>query len=616
MTEPKAYSVSIGYRAYNLNKSGYPVRPSIYAGMEVAFGAASCSEHPESTTASLSLWVPKTHTEYLPKLDEEVYVRGTFGGTKISTVFAGTVDRVTLFDDHKPAETYDPTQYYGNKVLDINDSLLGHWIVTGDVSLTHTATSIDNGILTITLDDRIVNAYGYHHSTHITLQNLQKFSIPADRDLSVETGIVGATGVVTMYFYNSIGNLLSGKTVDVNTINTVTPPAGATKMAIGDWSIDAKAGYPILKVGPFIVRDPSTATPAPESVPGYRVLVQCSDAVAQAGRLRIGDTPWDSTTAMLRFGRISELAKPAGVKFGGTYGLTVSRGYAELEDVYVRARDVDSVNALEVYQGTAMSGGMTVGSISNVVGPNYRLLMPRVLDKDTNGAFIEEVTNPNNSRPIPAIPVNAIVDDSFSLDTTETINQVKLEYFVRKGTVWSSEPEAVSETNMTISASDAKYAPVTRTLKVENQVNDPYSSLQAPKLDAVNSVMVKATALLAAQSVPRWRLSNGCDIVLKNLPDSEGLIQIIDEETRFGQLIRIDNGPSEIEQYQRIRGGTIVLGANPSLSFQLEPVDYSAPLALTKDAATFDATTASITYADLKKNLGLKINDLRSIGAR
>lgn len=622
MVALKAHSVTIGGRAYNPDKSGYPIRPTAFGGVEVSFGAPSCIEHPEATKANLSLWVPKTNVEYLPKLDEEVVVTARFeGDPRPSTIFSGNVESVMLEDDHKPAEVYDPSVYYGTKVFDLNNTTVAAWTVYGESPSVHTATALTDGILTILMDE--YTEYDEQEEAYLYVRNTEKQPVQQNKQYSVEATATGIRGEIHIWFYDTSGTFIDGRTVSANSISTITTPANATQMAFGYADLWVPEGSPQVFIGPFVVRDPATATPAPASVPGYRVNIQCSDAVAAAGRLRIGTEPWASTILTKRLSDIAQLAQPSGVKFldpylgDNLYGVPTNRGGDEMLGITVRARDVDSVSALEVYQNTTMSGGNTVGSINNRVTPNFKLLMPRVLDKDATGvAIIEEVTSKYTDQPIPVIPVGAIVDDTFTLDTTETISQVKLEYFVRKGTGWTSEHLAIAEANMTLDTKANKFAaPVTRGLKTESQVEDPYSSLQAPKMDSANSVIIKARGLLAGQSVPRWRLSNGLSIVLKELPYMTGLQDLIDETGRFGQLVRIDGVPEHIESYQRIRAGRIVLGEQASLDFELEPVDYSAPTALTRNTAFADGSTAVIKIGDLQ-NSGITSNDLRSIGAR
>lgn len=663
-------SVEIGGRSYNKDKSGYPVMPTVFSGVEINFGASSCIEHPEPTSSTLSLWVPKTHENHVPALGESVHVVGGIG-SQSSTLFKGSVEDVKLHDDHKPAATplSTRTNLITNPSAEVNFNGYSAELGTGGAierSLRSDGGKVGSSyVRTVwTTGNTGGNAGPAYFQSGFSGTTSEKYSV----SVWVRSNKTRTVALELTLLNSGVGNTWAGYTpvtLSANVwtqlkIENVTPSAAfneayiwayadaANKFATDDYmDLDGLILEKATTAGTYFdgntqdtlsaetisvsqwdgVAHASTTTQSVYALNsesgGYRINVVAADAVAAAGRLRIGTTPWDSTILTKRLSDIAQLAQPSGVEFhdpylgDNLYGVPADRGGDEMLGIIVRARDVDSISALEIYQDTSMSAGITVGSIDNIVGPNYKLLMPRVLDRDVNGvAIIEEVSSKYTERPIPAIPVGAIVDDTFTLDTTETVNQVKLDYFVRKGTAWTSEHLAVSEANMTLSTEANKFAaPVTRGLKTETQVEDPYSSLQPPKMDSANSITIKARGLLAAQSIPRWRLSSGMSLVLKELVDNGGLQDLIEEAGRFGQLIRIDGAPERVESYQRIRAGRIVLGEKPSLDFELEPVDYSAPTVLTRNTAFYDGTTKAITLGAFQ-NSGITINDLRSIGAR
>jgi hypothetical protein len=126
-------------------------------------------------------------------------------------------------------------------------------------------------------------------------------------------------------------------------------------------------------------------------------------------------------------------------------------------------------------------------------------------------------------------------------------------------------------------------------------------------------MVTKGNLLLAGQSKAQWRLSDSLKLVLKEIPFDSVVNFLLDEFYRFGALIRIDNGPSFVPQYMRVRGGRIVLGKEQALELELEPVEYSAPIPLS--GATLKADYAAANYR-IRNFKTLTSNDLRTIGAR
>lgn len=630
MVNLKAESVTIGNKGFNSTKAGYPAFPTVYSGIEINFGADSCLEHPEASTATLSLWVPKTHESFIPKLGDEVKITASIGASSKAGVFTGSVDEVKLWDNRKSLTGFDPEPFRGPTVFNTVSAVAADWQLSYNYSKTETravpsankAVGAD-GTLTVTLpDDAVTDSSG---SFLVTGECTKRFVMPSNADISVD--IQSSDFETEQFRISSYNAAVSGTLVnsteymalsDIRILHTAT---GTYWGKMGSISLHSKSRT--FSIGPLVVRNRSLATKDdPKDFPGWRVNISASDAVAAAGRLRLGDVPWPSEGGMARLSRIATLANPSGVEFfdpgytlaDGVYTMPENSGEDVMANVLVRARDVDSVNALEVYQNTAMSAGLTVGSVDNKVTTNNALLLPQVLNKSVSAAYVEELTSEYTGRPVPVIPSDAIVDSSFTLDATETVNQVKIEYFVREGSLWTSEYLAVSEQTMTKDAlKDSFSTPVARTLSTENQVNTPFSPAPPNMLDTVNAVWVRAKAALSAQSVPHWKLTESLSIILRELPDSAGLLDLIEESGRFGQLIRIDGVPEQIGRYQRIRGGRILFAENPELEFEIEPVDYSGPTPLSKNTAYADTITRTVKVRDMKT---ISAKDLRSIGAR
>ncbi len=630
MVNLKAERVTIGNKGFNSTKAGYPSFPTVYSGIEINFGAESCLEHPEASTATLSLWVPKTHEAFLPKLGDEVKILASIGASSKAGVFTGSVDQVKLWDNRETLSGFDPEPFRGPIVFNTSSAVASDWQLSYNYSKTQTRAVPEankavgaDGTLTVTLpDDAVADSTG---SFLVTGECIKRFVMPSNADISID---VQSSDFETEQFrISSYNAAVSGTLVNstdymaLSEIQILHTATGTFWGKLGSISLHSKSRT--FSIGPLVIRNRSLATKDdPEGFPGWRVNISCSDAVAAAGRLRLGDAPWPSEQGMARLSRIATLANPSGVEFfdpgytlaDGLYTMPENSGEDVMNNVLVRARDVDSVNALEVYQNTAMSAGLTVGSVDNKVTTNNALLLPQVLNKSASGAYVEELTSAYTGRPVPVVPSDAIVDSSFTLDATETVNQVKIEYFVRSGSLWTSEYLAVAEQTMTKDALKDSYStPVARTLKTENQVNTPYSPAPPNMLDTVNAVWVRAKAALSAQSVPQWRLTDNLSIIVRELPDNAGLVDLIEESGRFGQLIRIDAVPEQIGRYQRIKGGRILFSENPELEFEIEPVDYSGPTPLSGNTAYADTITRTIRISDMDT---ISAKDLRSIGAR
>ncbi len=90
--------VIIDGKTWRGDKGNYPYEPVIYSGVKISFGGDSCSDHPEPSTASLSMWLPKDHASWLPKLGQSVKVEVKSPGRYelYYSFFYGVIDSVKL----------------------------------------------------------------------------------------------------------------------------------------------------------------------------------------------------------------------------------------------------------------------------------------------------------------------------------------------------------------------------------------------------------------------------------------------------------------------------------------------------------------------------------------
>jgi hypothetical protein len=198
-----------------------------------------------------------------------------------------------------------------------------------------------------------------------------------------------------------------------------------------------------------------------------------------------------------------------------------------------------------------------------------------------------------------------IVDDTYQLDSSKVINEIKIEMKKRvlAGTI--SDADQV----FTDQPGKIKTTPQTRSIETDwcSQVinlTDPI-----PTSTMVN----KGRLLLAAQSLAQWRLSSGVTPVFKVIAPNLELDNLVDEATRFGALIKITDPPAMAPSFVRVHAGEITINgvSDTDVSLEVEPVEYSAPTPLSKNSS--DSITRSMR---IKNFHTLTSNDLRAIGAR
>lgn len=808
--------VSIGERNFNKDKSGYPLVPTVFSGVDVTWGSNSCIEHPEPSRALLSLWVPKTHEDWIPELGEIVGVAAAMvaGGDLVSpsnlTIFSGKIESVKVSDDHETA----PAPLYAGFRNMVN---LTNWAVAWSLSsggtytdITSQTTITDGQTLNIPFLNATTTTHYFKVTTPkipVTPDKVHAISWDSNKMSGVLTQGVGVNDLTIVFrYYNSSNTLISTSSSVVGLSHqTFTPPTGTATvtMEFVESAIGGPSSSPFT-LGSFIL----VSDVAPKA--GYVVNVVAADALAEAARLRLYDTPWPFEAALNRQARIGNLATKSGVNFATSF--PPSQGYFESLNTTVIPRDVDSYPALEAYQRTTMAAGHTVLSAANKVQPSEILLLPQVIgsyqppsgvvysartttapymvhDMTTNGiltrtnhAMYASTDGPNGDysdvfyrlpgtggvcatstfvggsarrgnsytritwttgatggtqnvsyrqggisgasgsavsggmwikssvsravkiqvnlysgtigAPVAAgtltaaantnlvadqwtwlslnnavattaytiaevaivpqtnmltgeyfnidgvliekgatagtyfdcfslastadlvpeeranlavVDASAIEDDVFEIDTSKVINEIKVEM---KRVYSLDGVTQVVDNDQTYRDDSAamKTTPQTRSIATDWAVGSLIPD------DTGTSIMAaKGKLLLIGQKTPTWRLSNSMTLVLDNVVTQTVLQDLLKEATRFGKLLKITNAPSFVSPYVRIRGGRIVLGDNPTVEFDLEPVEYSAPLPLSGISLRGDYAASNYTFANAKT---LTFNDLRTIGAR
>jgi hypothetical protein len=210
---------------------------------------------------------------------------------------------------------------------------------------------------------------------------------------------------------------------------------------------------------------------------------------------------------------------------------------------------------------------------------------------------------------VPAFDASAIVDDVFEIDTSKVVNDIKVEFKTAVGAYTATFEYVDNDQVFTDEEGSRKTTPQSRSIDTDWAMREVDMELGIP-----TSVMVtKGQLLLHGQSEPQWRMSNALSLVLSKVPAQEAIYSLLKEDTRFGSLLKITNGPELVFPYMRVRGGKIVLGEEPVLEFDLEPVEYSAPIPLS--GATLAADYVASNYR-IKNFKTLTAHDLRTIGVR
>ncbi|WP_144659052.1 hypothetical protein [Paenarthrobacter nicotinovorans] len=329
------------------------------------------------------------------------------------------------------------------------------------------------------------------------------------------------------------------------------------------------------------------------AVGGYKLNVMASDALAEAGKLRLSAEPWLWESVSSRTQRINDASSDYGVQF------KVDNS-PDAKAVSVGRRDVDSLPALEAYQKTVMAMGKPAIAVDGVVQASPDLKLPKVLllDAGTDDVKPSEITG------VPDLSAGAIVDVPFVKSSTTLVNQVKVSY--REALTPGGE-EIEYEFVRSDQYSVRKNSPQERSL--ESDMAWAVSVGFTP----AGPLVTKAENIIASQGSPQWTVNETLSLVLKNITYTPAFDLLYTEEFRFGQLIKISGAPGLLPQFLRVRGGSLTLGAEQSLELEVEPVEYSAPPALTRNSLAADPVASAYKVSQFKT---MTSQDLRAIGAR
>jgi hypothetical protein len=645
------HEVTIGGRSYNKGKSGYPALPTVFSGVEVTWGAPSCIEHPEPSRAVISLWVPKTHESFIPTLGEVVSVKagvvepwGAGNGQYAASVFAGKVESVKIKDDHKPNGGYRINVVAADALaeaarLRLSDS---PWPF-------ETAASRQTRIAELASKNGVVFQpgntieQGFTEAVYTDVRPRDVDSFPALEAFQRTTMAAGHTVIssgnvvqpsvklklpqvlsadtsasTTKYAFDASG---AGRhTMTVNGVLTRTnwaSNASGDDSTLGYFAIAGTGGtatlgnYFVQKHGRFAVGAEWTAS----ATGGYQSFGYQQASVTGASASRVSAGIWvRSTVAKSVKMNLILLSGPTPTQVGTKQSAIVSLA----KDTWTWIK-VDGATATAAYDRI----DVRIEPQSNMLA-GERLHIDGVLIEKTAtaGTYFDRYTLDSLANIVPTetsslvhIDSSAIVDDVFELDTTKVVNEIKIDMTRFIGSVgepgWEQKDSANPEFDQifTDEVGTRKTTPQTRSIVTDWAIRDAYLDDLLP-----NSVMVtKGKLLLSGQSKAQWRLSQAMSLVLRELPAQESINNLIHEVSRFGSLIAIDNGPALLPKYMRVRGGRIVLGEETQIELELEPVEYSAPVPLTKNSLNGDPIASYFKIQNFKT---LSANDLRTIGAR
>lgn len=641
MVSIQSTSVVIGGHTFNLNKADYPSRPTAMSGVDITWGAGSCIEHTEPTRATLNLWIPYSFQNWLPALGDAVTITANLSGT--ASLFVGKAETVTARDDH--SKGYRVKVVAGDVISETAKLRLADkpWpYETGQSRYYRTRDLLQAS--NVSFVEPTSPQYLDLFNLKVTPRDVDAFNaLEAVQRLAMAAGtVVNATGgklkfadplklpvvLLKADSQSSIKYAWTGTTENSRSIQTtagvekrrnyISNPNAAVNY--NGYSYDAGTGGTtslFLQGQTFL---PGTGLEARRGS-NYTQLWWQTGSTGGAGGVKVTEsisgTSGDKFSGglWLRHNKAG-MSLSVTVTFlnGSTAVGTKSASYSTSYLGWYFYK-IDGATATGPYNSVRIDaliqGAITTGTTQHVDGV--------LLEKSaTAGDFFDgntldaatdvrtgEVPNADGSA-LPVIPASAIEDDAFQLDHANTVNQIKVEYFATSEVLPNTAPAFSDATLSLVNPESAKQVPQQRSLQSDfawNQQNGTQPS---------GVLFSRARVLLAAQSIPKWRLASTVSIVLKELDSQPGLRLLLDESTRFGQLIKITGVPM-IDQYQRVRGGRIVLGTEPVLELEIEPVDYSAPLSLTRSSLIADPVASTYNLRNFKT---LTPNDLRSIGAR
>jgi hypothetical protein len=643
--------VVINGQYFNVFKDNYPVQPTVMGGVSISFGADSCIEHPEPTRASLPLWIPKTHLTYIPSLGQTVTINLTradpLPAPFVSTpVFNGRIESIELEDDHDPAGGYKlrvvaadtlaqaakerlsdipwPYETVANRL-----SRIAVLASNSGVQFAPTSTNGDYALESTSLDSQVTPR---DTDSFPALEAFQRAAMAIGATVGSIGGVVRPnnklelpavldfdyTGVTKLYWWSSTPHAsrtdykISGVT---NRTNWATNPSGVSST---NYSIVAgTGGAGTIASGstgnPYFFKGGSAnhvitatwTTAATGGNPGIKYRENTTAAGATGSKISAGVwvlTPVIGRSAKLQVnlwsgasirgtGLSAAVSLTAGVWTWLNMDNVTATGAFDDVEVIVQLQSGTSINEYLIMDGVLIEKTTAVGTY---------------FDGDTKDVSVNIIAAENSD--VIEIDSSEIVDDTYQLDTSKVINEIKVE---AKKLVGTTTP-VLQDADQVFSDQIGKIKTTPQSRSIESDwcqqvvlATDPFST--------ASILMTKGKLLLAGQSLTQWRLSSGITPVFKIMaPDTE-LDNLINESTRFGALIKIANAPAFAPQFVRVHAGTITINGeyDTEVSLEVEPVEYSAPTPLTKNSS--DSIARSMRFKNFHT---LTARQLRAIGAR
>ena len=301
--------VMIDGRTYRTDKASYPFFPTVMSGVDIQWGASSCIEHPDPSRAQLSLWIPKTHEGWLPELGDVVTVSGLYNDSPTSTnfvsMFAGKIESVKLQDDHKalPASSTP----YTNTAFTVTG-----WTFFYDTDSTPPGTDITSSVTLI--DGNTFNVPVTPDAVPNWLTaTTPKFDVVAGGAYAFTWTTNNTAGCQDVHATSTqpVRSSQARQNYSLKNRFDFTPPAGAVKVIVEFVAIMNSNYSPSFTIGKFFFE---SFAPGTEKPSGYKVAIVAADALAEAARLRLSDSPWLFESVHSRQQRIESRAD-SGVEF-------------------------------------------------------------------------------------------------------------------------------------------------------------------------------------------------------------------------------------------------------------------------------------------------------------
>lgn len=588
--------------------------PTAFSPFTTNYGADSCSDHPAPSTASGRVFIPSYHSWFYPDLNDAVSLKTIINGVD-TAVGRWLVDSLTIND--VPGDGYNPGLFPNSRNMQNTTGWAFSWGTTEGQNLVTPAFVKGGAHLELTVPKAPAAGYfAFITTPRAPVTPGIGYHLTAMMHDAVPDWFSNTNGfTLTMKWYNAAGALLkvdAGVWVempDTDLIDNrgwrwlatgapVQAPAGAASMAATfKYAMTAAAdAFPPLTTERMAgldgvslhadkgIWDP-TAFAGNKRPAGRWVDFSASDISAYTGRLMIASEPWPQQDVDARFGSLRDAVAAAGgnVEFD-TYSNILQLAY----------RDVDNQSALDNYQTILNSiGEIAVASpvwLNRMTFADPARFVKVLIILSTGMAAI--IDDPNQV----TIPAGAISAGALQSSITGLSNKVVLNY--RKPTVDGSEDASASVSNP---ASIAAYGPMVRTVSTD---------LTAPEGRAWD----KAASLVKTQAAPVYSMADKIKLVTSQIPDTPGVAKLFTVMTGFRRIVIIPDAPALLGVNQRVKAGTFVFGANPSVALDVEPSDQIAPDPINLRDIAY-RPDAMFTNVKLPKYVNVRLGDLKTTSA-